>query len=67
MLDRIKAAGVTYFADPSHTEPGQVNDLFGGRGVYFDDPDGHNMEIATRPCVRPYANRLSAGCRWQPR
>ncbi|MGP3981496.1 VOC family protein [Streptomyces sp. KR80] len=53
MLGRIEAAGVTYYADPSHTEPGRINHLFGGRGAYFDDPDGHNMEILTRPYARP--------------
>ncbi|MYS89024.1 MULTISPECIES: VOC family protein [Streptomyces] len=53
MITRLEALGVTYYADPSHTEPGRVNDLFGGRGAYFADPDGHNMEIMTRPYVRP--------------
>ncbi|MFI9586962.1 VOC family protein [Streptomyces sp. NPDC052236] len=53
MIARLKAVGVTYYADPSHTEPGQINRLFGGRGAYFDDPGGHNMEIMTRPYVRP--------------
>ncbi|MEU3885236.1 VOC family protein [Streptomyces sp. NPDC029041] len=53
MIDRLEALGVTYYADPGHTRPGRVNDLFGGRGAYFDDPDGHNMEIMTRPYVRP--------------
>ncbi|MFI7014073.1 VOC family protein [Streptomyces sp. NPDC050164] len=53
MIARLEALGVTYYADPRHTDPGRVNDLFGGRGAYFDDPDGHNMEIMTRPYVRP--------------
>ncbi|WAU79798.1 VOC family protein [Streptomyces sp. Qhu-G9] len=53
MVSRLEAVGVTYYADPSHTEPGRTNDLFGGRGAYFDDPDGHNMEIMTRPYARP--------------
>ncbi|GKQ40013.1 VOC family protein [Streptomyces sp. A012304] len=53
MIGRLEKLGVTYYADPSHTEPGRVNDLFGGRGAYFDDPDGHNMEIMTRPYGRP--------------
>ncbi|MET8448024.1 VOC family protein [Streptomyces sp. NPDC005209] len=53
MITRLEAVGVTHYADPSHTEPGQINRLFGGRGAYFDDPDGHNMEIMTRPYVRP--------------
>ncbi|MFG2332467.1 VOC family protein [Streptomyces sp. NPDC048604] len=49
MMERIKAADVTYYADPSHSRPGTTNTYFGGRGAYFDDPDGHNMEIMTRP------------------
>ncbi|MEU2750147.1 VOC family protein [Streptomyces collinus] len=53
MIARLETIGVTYYADPSHTAPGRVNDLFGGRGAYFDDPDGHNMEIMTRPYARP--------------
>ena len=53
MIDRLEALGVTYYADPNHTRPGRVNDLFGGRGAYFDDPDGHNMEIRTRAYARP--------------
>lgn len=30
MIDRLEALGVTYYADPNHTRPGRVNDLFGG-------------------------------------
>ncbi|MFF7855190.1 VOC family protein [Streptomyces sp. NPDC007904] len=52
MIARLEAVGVTYYADPSHTEPGRVNHLFGGRGAYFADPSGHNMEIITRPYAR---------------
>jgi catechol 2,3-dioxygenase-like lactoylglutathione lyase family enzyme len=53
MIDRLEAIGVVYYADPRHTEAGKTNDLFGGRGAYFEDPDRHNMEIITRPYVRP--------------
>ncbi|MCC9309524.1 VOC family protein [Kitasatospora sp. RB6PN24] len=53
MISRLEAAGVTYYADPHQTEPGKVNDWFGGHGAYFADPDGHNMEILTRPYARP--------------
>ncbi|GAB2761634.1 VOC family protein [Streptomyces bullii] len=53
MIARLEAVGTTFYADPRHTEPGRVNGLFGGRGAYFDDPDGHNMEIMTRPYARP--------------
>ena len=37
------------WADPGQTEAGQINHNDGGRGVYFEDPDGHLLEIITRP------------------
>lgn len=46
---RIQRNGVTYYADPHHEHPGQINHQDGGRGLYFDDPNGHNLEIITRP------------------
>lgn len=45
---RLRATGVTYWADPMHRRPGEINAMNGGRGVYFADPDGHNMELLTR-------------------
>ena len=49
ILERIRASGAAFYADPHRSRPGQINDHFGGRGVYFDDPDGHLMEVLTRP------------------
>jgi catechol 2,3-dioxygenase-like lactoylglutathione lyase family enzyme len=46
---RIKAAGLAYYADPFHAKPNEINRLYGGRGLYFDDPDGHKMELMTVP------------------
>ncbi|HYI47478.1 MAG TPA: VOC family protein [Allosphingosinicella sp.] len=46
---RIEARGLTYWADPARTRPGETNDHDGGRGVYFEDPDGHLLELITRP------------------
>ncbi|MFC9908856.1 VOC family protein [Streptomyces sp. NPDC059862] len=46
---RIRRAGLTYWADPAHSRPGEINHNDGGRGTYFDDPNGHNLEIITRP------------------
>ncbi|WP_371546332.1 VOC family protein [Streptomyces sp. NBC_00554] len=46
---RIQAAGLTYWADPFHRRVNEVNTNDGGRGAYFDDPNGHNLEILTRP------------------
>ncbi|MEU8984214.1 VOC family protein [Streptomyces sp. NPDC058251] len=46
---RIRAAGLTYWADPYHRRVNEINRNDGGRGAYFDDPNGHNLEILTRP------------------
>ncbi|WP_017625809.1 VOC family protein [Nocardiopsis chromatogenes] len=46
---RIRDRGMDYWADPGKTRPGEINRNDGGRGVYFDDPDGHRLEILTRP------------------
>jgi catechol 2,3-dioxygenase-like lactoylglutathione lyase family enzyme len=52
-FDRIREAGITYFADPHGKRPGEINHDHGGRGVYFMDPAGHGMEIITRPYTFP--------------
>ena len=49
IFSRIRERGLKYWADPFHREPGQINHHDGGRGVYWDDPDGHRLEIITRP------------------
>ena len=46
---RIREQGLQYWADPGQSRPGVVNDRDGGRGLYFEDPDGHLLEIITRP------------------
>jgi catechol 2,3-dioxygenase-like lactoylglutathione lyase family enzyme len=46
---RIRELGLDYWADPAHTQPGEINRHWGGRGVYFDDPDGHVLELITKP------------------
>ncbi|HEY0498107.1 MAG TPA: VOC family protein [Kutzneria sp.] len=48
IFDRIRAAGLPYWADPHRQRTGEINTNDGGRGVYFPDPDGHNLEILTR-------------------
>lgn len=48
IFDRIRQRGTAYWADPFHREPGAINHWDDGRGVYFDDPDGHLLEILTR-------------------
>ena len=46
---RIKARRLAYWADPFRKQPGAINRWDDGRGVYFDDPNGHLLEIITRP------------------
>jgi hypothetical protein len=49
IFDRIRDRALPYWADPSHREPDRINTWDDGRGVYFDDPNGHLLEIITRP------------------
>ena len=48
VLGRVKERDLPYWSDPMHTDPGRTNSWDDGRGVYFDDPDGHRLEILTR-------------------
>jgi catechol 2,3-dioxygenase-like lactoylglutathione lyase family enzyme len=48
-LARLVADRVPVQADPHGRYPRRINRNDGGRGVYFRDPDGHGMEILTRP------------------
>jgi hypothetical protein len=49
IFERIEARELRYWADPSHQQPGRINRRDGGRGVYWNDLDGHYLEIITRP------------------
>jgi catechol 2,3-dioxygenase-like lactoylglutathione lyase family enzyme len=47
--ERIRDRGQAWWADPFHRRPGEINTNDGGRGLYWEGPDGHNLEIITRP------------------
>jgi catechol 2,3-dioxygenase-like lactoylglutathione lyase family enzyme len=49
IFGRIKERALKYWADPGQKQEGRINHHFGGRGVYFEDPSGHILEIITRP------------------
>lgn len=49
VLDRIRGQNLPHWADPMRRRPGEINHDDGGRGVYFPDPDGHFLEVITRP------------------
>ncbi|MGH8471025.1 MAG: VOC family protein, partial [Gammaproteobacteria bacterium] len=46
---RIRGRGLQHWADPGKHRADEINRNDGGRGVYFEDPDGHLLEIITRP------------------
>ena len=46
---RIRKRNLPYWADPGQTQQGEINHHDGGRGLYFEDPNGHLLEIITRP------------------
>jgi catechol 2,3-dioxygenase-like lactoylglutathione lyase family enzyme len=45
---RIEQRGIRYWADPGKQRPMELYAHNGGRGLYFDDPDGHLLEVMTR-------------------
>ena len=49
IFGRIRARGLPYWADPGRHRPGETNTNDGGRGVYWEEPSGHFLEIITRP------------------
>lgn len=46
---RLRERGHEYWADPGQKRAGVINQNDGGRGMYFKDPDGHLLEVITRP------------------
>jgi catechol 2,3-dioxygenase-like lactoylglutathione lyase family enzyme len=46
---RLNERGVDHFADPRLASKGEINTHDGGRGCYFKGPEGHVLEIITRP------------------
>ena len=49
IFGRIRERGVRYWADPHMSLEGEINHHDGGRGVYFQEPGNHLLEIITRP------------------
>jgi len=44
---KIKKNHIKYGSDPYALENAKINHKYGGRGVYFKDPNGHVLEIIT--------------------
>jgi catechol 2,3-dioxygenase-like lactoylglutathione lyase family enzyme len=49
IFERIRSRNLEYWADPMHSRPSEINRNDGGRGLYWNDPNGHYLEIITRP------------------
>lgn len=49
IFGRIHARGTRFWADPGQHRPDEINRRDGGRGIYWEDPDRHLLEILTRP------------------
>lgn len=49
IFGRIQAERIPYGSGPFSLEDMKTNTWHGGRGVYFRDPNGHVMELLTRP------------------
>jgi catechol 2,3-dioxygenase-like lactoylglutathione lyase family enzyme len=49
IFGRVKAKGLAYGSGPFNHTDGQLNNRRGGRGFYFEDPNGHLLEVMTVP------------------
>jgi catechol 2,3-dioxygenase-like lactoylglutathione lyase family enzyme len=49
ILERVRSRGLTFGSAPWSRDDGKLNDWDGGRGVYFESPDGHLFELMTEP------------------
>ncbi|NJK51630.1 MAG: VOC family protein [Leptolyngbyaceae cyanobacterium SU_3_3] len=47
ILERIKAAGIKYRSTLRGSMDMQINTEFGGRMIYWNEPDGHQWELLT--------------------
>jgi len=46
---KLQARGAEHWADPMRTQAGRTYEHGRDRGFYFLDPDGHLLELITRP------------------
>ena len=49
IFGRIQERSLPYWADPAQKQADEINHHDGGRGFYFEDPNGHFLEVITRP------------------
>jgi catechol 2,3-dioxygenase-like lactoylglutathione lyase family enzyme len=49
IFERILKNNILYWSDHKRENPREINNNDGGRGLYFLDPNGHFLEVITRP------------------
>ena len=49
ILARVRERALPYWADPGKKRSAEIFRHNGGRGFYFDSPDGHLLEVLTQP------------------
>lgn len=47
ILARIKAAGIKFRSSVRGPMDGKISTEFGGRGIYWNEPEGHQWEMLT--------------------
>ena len=55
ILARLQAAGIRYRSTVRGPEDMQINTAYGGRMLYWNEPDGHQWEMLTVSYARPPA------------
>ena len=48
IFERVKSEDIPYGSEPFAQDNMQINTRSGGRGFYFQDPNGHSLELLTR-------------------
>jgi hypothetical protein len=61
IFGRVVARGLEHWADPAKRHAGDINHNDGGRGVYFDDPDGHTYQLWAKVGEGDAARMVSLG------
>ena len=51
ILERVKTNKLGFGSGPYSVDDGKINHDHGGRGVYFEDPNGHILEIITQDYI----------------
>jgi hypothetical protein len=47
ILDRLRSAGIPYRSDVRGPTDQKINTTFGGRMIYWNEPEGHQWEMLT--------------------